>query len=188
MQINYKSQNIVVLSDTHDRHRMLPYLPADIVIHLGDACSDGNDEQLKDFFEWYAQYPAKHKIFIAGNHELQWELEPEKFLKMRPKNIRFLENEIFTIDGIYIMALPARPWLHGIPEIKPTKNIDFLITHAPPKGVLDKGWGCNILKDYTLKLQPKFHFFGHVHETGNQFLQLETTTFYNVSNYHQLWQ
>ena len=46
---------------------------ADIVLFLGDACDFGNSAHLKDFFEWFKQYPAKHKLFVAGNHELHWQ-------------------------------------------------------------------------------------------------------------------
>jgi Icc-related predicted phosphoesterase len=49
-------------------------------------------------------------------------------------------------------------------------NIDILMTHMPPKQILDKTylgkhWGCSFLKEKVLgEIKPKVHVFGHVHE------------------------
>lgn len=43
---------------------------------------------------------------------------------------------------------------------------DFLITHIPPKGILDEDTGSEILKQIILERQPKYHLSGHVHYTG----------------------
>src|SRR5690554_7261999 len=105
MVINYNNKQIAVFADTHGKHRQLPVENADIAIHLGDACTFGNNTQFTDFLEWFSQYPAKYKLFIAGNHELQWEESPEAFLQMFPKNIIFLRSEKHTSE------LQSRPHL-----------------------------------------------------------------------------
>lgn len=56
-------------------------------------------------------------------------------------------------------------WLGG--ECGLPYETDFLITHIPPKGVLDEGMGSKILQRTILKLQPKHHLFGHVHSIIN---------------------
>lgn len=100
MIINHKNKTLAIFSDTHGKHRKLPLEEVDFAIHLGDACDFGNDVQFRDFLEWFSSYPSKYKIFVAGNHELQWEFEPERFLEMFPKNIIFLENRIMKIEEI----------------------------------------------------------------------------------------
>ena len=89
MIIDYKEKRLVVFADTHGAHRKLPIVETDIAIHLGDACTLGNNVQLNDFLDWFSNYPAKYKLFVAGNHELQWELEPDEFLELFPQNIIF---------------------------------------------------------------------------------------------------
>lgn len=181
MLIIHKSKTLAVFSDTHGQHRKLPLKEADIAIHLGDACDFGNDAQFRDFLEWFGQYPSKYKIFVAGNHELQWEFEPEQFLQLFPKNIIFLENRIMKIEEITFVSVPARLWLHYPPKIKIPEHTDFLLTHAPPKEILDSGLGCPILKKFVKKLNPEFHLFGHIHETSGKTVKHNTTTFINTS-------
>lgn len=53
---------------------------------------------------------------------------------------------------------------HGIPE-----DADILITHGPPKGLLDEviGYGsvgCPYLLKRLDEVRPKLHVFGHIHE------------------------
>ena len=46
---------------------------------------------------------------------------------------------------------------------------DLLITHGPPKGILDtvangQTVGCKSLYNHVLRVKPKLHVFGHVHD------------------------
>ena len=49
------------------------------------------------------------------------------------------------------------------------KNIDVLVTHCPPFGVLDVSnyskvnTGCKALMQSVERMQPKVHIFGHIH-------------------------
>src|SRR5690554_1333951 len=181
MVINYKNKQIAVFADTHGKHRQLPVENADIAIHLGDACTFGNNTQFTDFLEWFSQYPAKHKLFIAGNHELQWEESPEAFLQMFPKNIIFLENSVICIEDITFVSVSARMGLHSTPKIKLPQKTDFLLTHAPPKEILDNGLGCPILEKFVNKLKPTYHLFGHIHETARQRVEVNETVYINAA-------
>jgi Icc-related predicted phosphoesterase len=62
-------------------------------------------------------------------------------------------------------------------------DIDILVTHCPPKGILDDGerWGCPILKELTDIAEPKIHLFGHCHETSGEKKKSGKTTFINVA-------
>lgn len=181
-ELNYHSKKIIAFSDTHGKHRKLSLIETDIAIHLGDACDFGNDIQFRDFLEWFGNYPAKHKIFVAGNHELQWESEPLRFLEMFPRNIIFLENRVLHLDGITFVSVPARMGLHQYPKLKLPEKTDFLLTHAPVKGILDNGLGCPILEKLVKKLKPEYHLFGHIHQTAGQSLKQNGTTFVNTSS------
>ena len=78
MVISYKGKSIVLLSDTHGKHRNLPRFDADIIIHTGDACTDGNIDELDDFFDWFQSCNATYKIFVAGNTTIEssiWNLK-----------------------------------------------------------------------------------------------------------------
>lgn len=174
----YRDQSITAISDTHGAHRRLRLPETDILIHCGDACTDGDETQLQDFFQWFAAQPARHKLFISGNHDLPFELEPDEALALVPPGVRYLENDRVVIAGIAFQSLPARPWLHELPEIK--GKVDFLLTHGPAQGLLDAGLGCPLLRTYVAELEPAFHLFGHIHETAVQSLQHGKTHFENV--------
>ena len=63
---------------------------------------------------------------------------------------------------------------------------DFLITHIPPKGILDEDTGSEILKQLILERQPKHHLFGHVHSKGGLYEKKWSTKFSNVSTFQTL--
>ena len=68
-------------------------------------------------------------------------------------------------------------------------DVDVVITHGPPKGILDEviDWngkivqtGCEFLAQRILKVQPKVHVFGHIHE-GYGILDMYNIKFINAS-------
>lgn len=49
-------------------------------------------------------------------------------------------------------------------------DVDLLVTHGPPYGILDvnsehKHSGSQDLRGKVLKIKPKYHVFGHIHES-----------------------
>ena len=175
----YKEKQITMLSDTHGTHRDLKILPTDILVHCGDVCNDGNLEELTDFFSWFSELPAVHKIFVPGNHDLIFDLEPEAAQDLVPKNSIVLENSGCLIEGIRFHAVTARPWLHSFPEL-PKQAINFLLTHGPAFSILDNGTGCKLLYDYVKIVQPDYHIFGHIHETAGEEVNENRICFMNV--------
>jgi len=116
------------------------------------------------------------------------------------KNIHYLENSGVTIDGIKFWGSPITPdfyperWAFNAPRGETIKkywdriptDTDVLITHGPPVHILD--WvvrggfdvGCEDLDRRVSEIQPKFHFFGHIHESyGSE--KVGKTTFANAS-------
>jgi predicted phosphohydrolase len=136
--------------------------------------------ELNDFFEWFSQQEATYKIFVAGNHDLIFDLEPEEARKMVPKNVIYLENSYTVIDGISFYSVSARPWLHEYPTEK--RNIDFLITHGPAYSILDLDLGCETLLKFVETEKPKYHLFGHIHQTAGQTQTIGKTQFINAAS------
>ena len=65
---------ILHVSDSHSYHEQLE-IPSgiDMIIHSGD-CSNNinpylNENEVRQFIEWYKEVPVKYKIYVAGNHE-----------------------------------------------------------------------------------------------------------------------
>ena len=183
--IKIKSQNILLLSDTHGKHRLID-IPKNIqiVIHCGDICNAGDMDEVLDFFKWYAQLEIPHKIFIQGNHDLPFELEPEWGKRLIPKDIIWLNDEAIVISEINIMVISAFPFYNGIE----TKNkIDIIASHYPPYGILDNGFGSEEISDFICQFAPKYHVFGHNHSNYGK-TKYKNIQYINASIYHKLCQ
>ena len=186
MLVEYKGHSIYVFADTHGMYRRL-FVPteADILICAGDACEGFNPADLEDFFAWYAAIPAKLRIFVPGNHDRIFYTNPDRAKSLISDGVIYLENDGLEFDGIKFYSVPARPYLKTpvtIPE-----DVDFLITHGPAYGYLDRGLGCKNLYLSIANSCPKYHIFGHVHEEGlKRKAMLGGTTYLNVSYFDEL--
>ncbi len=172
---------IICISDTHGFHRGLDLPPGDILIHAGDLLPDENhSEALVDFNDWLATLPLKHRIVIAGNHDLLFASKPSKARKLLT-NAVYLEDSGVTVEGLKLWGCPVTPVVksmafavdRGVASRKywdkvPT-DTDVLITHGPPFHVLDKEHpmafhlGCSEVTRAVLRVKPRLHVFGHVH-------------------------
>jgi len=63
------SIRIVLISDTHNRHRSLKLPKGDILIHAGDFTNNGKEKEIKDFDAWLSTLDFQHKILVPGNHD-----------------------------------------------------------------------------------------------------------------------
>lgn len=200
-------KKITFLSDTHTRQGQIPYsdLPGGyILIHAGDIMNSGyNKNDIFDFLHWYDSIPGyDKKIFIAGNHDRMFENDPEEVKEWLSKfpNIIYLQDEAIVVNGIKIYGLPHTPefynWAFNVPrdshEMQKIMNkipddIDVLITHGPPYGILDtvspnsyQALGCQTLLDRVKQIQPKINVFGHIHG-GRGIEFIDGTLFINAS-------
>jgi len=183
--IRVKNQNILLLSDTHGKHRLID-IPKNIqiVIHCGDICNAGEINDVVDFFDWYAQLEIPHKVFVHGNHDLPFELELEWGKRLIPKNIIWLNDEAITIRNINIMGISAFPFHNSIE----TKNkIDIIVSHYPPFGILDNGFGSEEVAEFIIQFAPKYHVFGHNHANCGK-IKYKNIQYINASIYHKLCQ
>lgn len=190
--IEYKNHKIFAFSDTHGlNYRLNIPKDADILICAGDCANEINrydcvDEIMYRFFDWFSRQPAKLKIFVPGNHDVLFDLNPEAAVGLVPSSIVLLEDCGIEFDGISFYGVACRPWMFTKTENKVPEGVDFLITHGPAKDHLDNNKGCKRLKEIIAESKPKHHIFGHIHEHGGQSEATETTTYYNVSIYNQI--
>jgi len=190
---------IVAISDTHGKHRDLKISDGDILIHAGDVTRGGKKkEQVIDFIVWFAEQRHAHKIFVADNHDFFFEeADPEEINDLIPNEIIYLSDSGVEINGIKFWGFPITPWFNNWAfnrergtEIKQhwdliLDDIEILITHGPPFGILDetvygKQTGCEELLLRVYQVKPKYHIFGHIHEEYGNVTKAETT-FVNAS-------
>lgn len=189
---------LVILSDTHTRHRDVTIPNGDILIHAGDISSRGRIFEVDDFLDWFSELPHTYKIFIAGNHDFYFERQDEeKILAKIPSNVIYLNDSGCTVKGIKIWGSPIQPeffnWAFNRKrgeEIQQhwrliPNDTDIIITHGPRYRILDKtirgeNVGCEELAKAVQQIQPKLHIFGHIHEAYGIKTQGKTT-FINAS-------
>lgn len=65
----------VCMSDTHSltSHLKQDIPDGDVFLHAGDFTRSGAVSEVRDFNAWLGKLPHKHKIVIAGNHELSFD-------------------------------------------------------------------------------------------------------------------
>ena len=169
---------ILHVSDTHGLHRQLTDLPAaDVLVHSGDISNRGTEAEVLDFINWLIDLPYKHKIFVCGNHDCcLWDAEDIEDL---PEGIHFLQDRSVTIDGVLFAGIG---YDHPAEKINPLA--DVVITHEPPTMIMDYSsgthWGNIKIKNRVQEIKPKFHMFGHAHDSYGV-KKIETTTFSNAA-------
>ena len=161
---------ILHLSDTHNSHHRLRDLPeADVVVHSGDFCMVGTEQEALDFLNWFCDLPYKHKIFICGNHD---DCLYGANIEGLDSNVHFLCNSGVEIEGIRFYGIPM--FLSDCVTERQNQNYakipgdtDVLITHSPAYGILDFDDGINYGSEELLEkistLNLKAHLFGHIH-------------------------
>jgi len=126
---------LVCISDTHcQAEKMLEPVPeGDILIHAGDFTNYGRREEVEKFNTWLGTLPHRHKIVIAGNHEITFDRASfdniyakkkvfgENYDPSDPKvsdfpnfqalltNCIYLENSSIEVDGVKIHGSPHVP-------------------------------------------------------------------------------
>ena len=202
----------VCISDTHGLHKKLTIPEADMIIHSGDFTGRGKVAEIKEFCEWYGKLPHKHKILIAGNHDWGFQTKNKECVQICKDNgITYLQDSHVIIDGLKIHGSPQTPefagwafncwrtekeeqlndeyhggykWIGRFWKMIPD-DVDILITHGPPMGILDycdNGYvGCVELLKHIEQKKPTFHIFGHIHEGRGEEIG-EFTTHINASS------
>ena len=179
---------IVILSDNHSNWKIDVPTPkedmASVLIHCGDWSYLGSPDEMVDFRNWLARQPHTHKLFVWGNHEKieSQELYWKEYLE-EVSGVKCIHNTEFTIDGVRFFGSSYTPIFLNWAFMKDNEqrkrywenapdDIDILVTHGPPFGLLDvvegetKNLGCVHLRNYVERVKPKLACFGHIH-TGH---------------------
>jgi predicted phosphohydrolase len=154
---------IVCCSDIHTlQYKMLHQIPeGDVFIFGGDSTFRGREKETTDFIYWLMKLKGFNtKIFIAGNHDFGFELQPDWLLHLiNDENLSqsdcvYLEDEEFIIEDpefskpIKFYGSPWQPrffdWAFNVDRDKIhvywekiPKDTDVLITHGPPFNIGD---------------------------------------------------
>jgi Icc-related predicted phosphoesterase len=201
------------ISDTHTYHGLLKVPEGiDMVIHSGDATNPrdpyASEQEMLNFISWFGSLPIKHKVFVAGNHDLCIERNLVTKIDFMKNGIVYLENDYAEVEGIKIWGSPFTPtfgegWafnkkrsaLHDVWKHIPD-DVDIVVTHGPPKGILDLAYhqlnciefcGDEALRKRMYLLNPKLCLFGHIHNNediinaGTMKLSIGNTIYSNGS-------
>jgi len=157
-----KELRIVAISDTHNRHNDITIPKCDILISAGDYSLKGYDGEIKRFYKWLSEQPARYVVSIDGNHEVGAELSPKNAIEIAKNecpNVILLNNKKITIEGVNLYGMPDTPYffnwaynrarniseqaMYNIPLMKDytdklPENTNILITHGPAYGILDE--------------------------------------------------
>ena len=179
---------VVIISDTHGHHRSLDTSDwqGDILIHCGDFLNGVNPPAslLEDVDDWFGSLKFKKVLVVGGNHDFEAELR-HGFGERVFKNADFLHDRSYYHGNIHFYGSPWVPNLQGwafyASEADLAKKwktiprqVDVLITHTPPFGILDtphgeqQHLGCPLLAERVQLFQPRFHCFGHIHASHGQ--------------------
>lgn len=178
-----QGMRIVAISDTHLRHErsLYPIPECDLLIHAGDACLEGDLSEVNRFAKWLGEQPAKHKVFVPGNHDWLFEKDENLARSLLPAGTIYLRDNVAVVEGLKIYGAPWQPefcsWAFNLPRgaalrekwAKIPDGIDILVTHGPPYGIRDYSHfgnehvGCVDLLDAVRRVKPRVHVFGHVH-------------------------
>jgi Icc-related predicted phosphoesterase len=189
---------VVIIGDTHNRHRELGTLHGDILIHCGDICDvfQSRDRELESIDHWFSKQQFSKTLCIGGNHDHPLQ---RRAAGKDPvfENAVYLQDELFEFGGFKFYGSSWVPdllgWAYYQPEGVLAKkweqlplDTDILITHTPPYGILDSSrhssgaLGCRHLRDRVRLVRPRVHCFGHIHASYGIEL-LAGTTFINAS-------
>ena len=153
--------------------------PGDILVHSGDFAwnskppgilrSDNFEEVVQVMNDFFDRFPHKVKLFVAGNHEGSLEGKKIQTVQERLHSAVYLYNSSYNYEGIHFYGAPYTPYRfmtvargfqrHSRSIAAHWRDIpsrtNVLITHTPPKGVLD------LTVDFSVKKIPKVANFFH---------------------------
>lgn len=177
---------VACISDTHMRHDRVAVPPCDLLLHAGDVTRRGTMLELQAFLDWFGAQPIEHRVFVAGNHDLCCEREEGRTRTLAEEaGVVYLQDETVELGGLRLHGSPITPTFRNMafnrdpgPAIQRhwdaiEAELDVLVTHGPPRGVLDRTFfgahvGCEDLWTRVEAVAPRVHVFGHIHEAHGQ--------------------
>ena len=175
-----------------DLHGYQPQLSGgDLLIIAGDLTARDMATEHAKYCHWQYDQMYEKIIFIAGNHDGYIEKRPDLYIDGcdNKGKIAYLQDSGIEYKGLKIWGSPWTPTFYDWHFMKDRgkaiqekwdlipEDIDILITHGPPYGILDKVKypndqgdfaGCEELRKAIERIQPRLHVFGHIHEGYGQ--------------------
>ncbi len=193
----------VLISDTHERHSQVQVPNGDVLIHAGDFTMLGEEEHIENFNHWLGKLPHKFKVVIPGNHELGWSAAKQALLTNATHVL--LDSGTDDVGGFRLYGSPFTPtfggWAFMLPRgqsiyekwLQIPHETDVLITHGPPRGILDNTpsgelCGCADLRYVVEGINPRLHVFGHIHNGYGTYQGcLSKTIFVNAASVDEMY-
>lgn len=211
----------MIIDCISDLHGYYPELEGgDLLIVAGDLTASDEQRQYLIFREWICRQNYRKKIFISGNHDgcIQDGLF---YFNDKWMGAEYLYDSEAEFEGLKIWG---SPWTRRFSGMNPScmaftgtedelegkfrlipDDVDILITHSPPLGVMDevgersstrvytKCVGSEALYQqlYSERIKPRLHVFGHIHEgygIVNKMLDLPYTKFVNCSHVNEFYE
>jgi Icc-related predicted phosphoesterase len=202
---------ITFISDTHGKHHELnEQLPGgDVLVHCGDISNVGRLSEIENFLRWFEMQDYEHTIFVAGNHDFGFEnttpaIHTAVSELLNSYVVTYLQDSSVTINGVKFYGSPWTPifnnWAFNMTQdqlkdkwVSIPDDTDVLITHGPPKGILDKtreglSVGDPDLLQALSRVQPKIHAFGHIHEAAGIYEFVDGIILVNASSANRNYQ
>lgn len=184
---------ILAFSDLHAREDLAQVIlraaeGADLVIGAGDFCNMrlGLDMVMR----WFDPI-ATRCIFVPGNAESAEELRlATTAVVLHGSGAVQAGLRLFGL-GNAVPVTPFGSWSCDLSEeaaaalLAPLGSVDVLVTHAPPKGVADRGsggapLGSTAIRDAIARAQPRLALCGHIHDSWGQRGRIGATEVVNL--------
>ena len=140
---------VVAISDTHSLTHLIPASSVpegDILVHCGDFTQKGTTEEVAAFDAWLGTLPHPTKLVICGNHEVGPFVNFDaRKADEQLTNATYVDNTMVEVGGVRFFGIPwKRQFSAKLPAVG-EGGIDVLFAHEPPQGILDGGYGCDVL-------------------------------------------
>lgn len=180
----------MIIDCISDLHGYYPEMSGgDLLIVAGDLTKRDDYKEYLIFFSWIAKTKYRKKIVIAGNHDNL--AQKDNILTVANGDFEYLCDSATEFEGLKFWG---SPWTKSFPSENPKckaftvdteeelgvkfsfipEDTDILITHAPPKYILDKNifdkpvGSIALINRMTQLSKIKYHIFGHIHENFGQ--------------------
>lgn len=204
------------MSDTHGLHTSVRVPDGDVIIHAGDFSNSGSEGDSVRFGKWWRSLPHSYKVVVAGNHDWFFSRQPTRAIECLGDSI-YLQDSATEFAGLRFWGSPWQPrfggWAFNLSRGEQLRakwdlipvGTDILITHGPPRGVLDSvrpgerktKWGsffvegtqplgCTDLASRIVVIRPRLHVFGHIHD-GYGELERDGVRYINASICDELY-
>lgn len=185
-----KTKKNIKITCISDMHGEWPNLQGgDLLIIAGDLTATDTEKEFGLFDCWLDRQKYKKIVIVAGNHDRFLQDFNKKYPGYKHfQNAEYLCDSGTEFEGFKIWG---SPWTKKFDGINPRctaftldkekelakkwdlipDDIDILITHSPPHGILDKTFrgeyaGSISLTERLKNIKPFLHVFGHIHEQG----------------------